>query len=117
METSVTAVGNLTKDPELKFVSSGKAVANFSIAVNKKRGETEYTSYYDITAWGDLAENVASTLTKGTRVIVVGQLNQERFETNGQKRSAVVIVADAVGEDLRFAKGGERAVGEAGLPF
>lgn len=116
METSVHVVGNTTKQPEIKFTNSGKAVANFSVAVNKKRGETEYTSYYDITAWGDLAENIAN-IPKGTRVIVVGQLNQERFESNGQKRSAVVIVADAVGEDLRFAKGGERVQGDAGLPF
>lgn len=108
MSSSTTLVGNLTRDPELKFVGNqGVAVAKFAIAVNRrvKKG-TEYedkTSYFDVTAFGSLAENVANSLRKGVRVIVSGRVEQETWESEGQKRSKVVVQADSVGPDLRFA--------------
>ena len=72
--------------------------------------------FRSITAWGTLAEGVA-TLDKGARVIVVGSLNQERFESNGQKLSAIVINADAVGEDFRFKVGSSAPAIEGSDPF
>lgn len=104
-DSNITLIGNLTRDPELKFTQSGKAQTRFSIAVNRRwqREGTweEQTSYFDVTTWAVLAENVANTLTKGNRVIVTGRLEQRTWETkDGEKRSTVEVVADAVGLDL-----------------
>jgi len=93
----------------MKFLGSGNATVRFAIAVNRRwknaQGEwTEQVSYFDVTAYGSLAENVANCLTKGTRVIVTGRLEQRSWETpEGDKRSVVEIVADAVGPDLTWA--------------
>lgn len=107
MSSSTTLIGNLTRDPELRFADKGTAICKFALAVNRrvKKGNDyeDKTSYFDVTAFGSLAENVANSLTKGTRVIVSGRAEQETWEKDGQKRSAVVILADAVGADLRFA--------------
>jgi single-strand DNA-binding protein len=100
---STTIVGNLVRDPELKFTNNGKAYAQFSVAVTKKKGEEEYTSYFDCTVWNTQAENLANSLHKGDRVVVFGTLNQDRFEKDGQKRSAVNLNVEAVGPELRFA--------------
>ncbi len=100
---STTLIGRLTKDPELRFTNSGKAVANFSIAVNRKKGEEEYVSFFDCTVWGTLAEGVAASLNKGDRAIVEGNLEQERYEKDGKTVSKIVLVANNVGPDLRFA--------------
>jgi single-strand DNA-binding protein len=100
---STNITGQLTRDPELKFVGNGNAVASFSVAVNSKRGDEEYVSFFDCEAWGSLAENVAGSLRKGDRVIASGTLKQDRFEVEGKKRSAVILKADSVGPDLRWA--------------
>jgi single-strand DNA-binding protein len=97
-----TIVGNLTRDPELRFTPSGLAVASLSVAVNRKRGEEEVVSFFDVTAFGTLAENVCE-LGKGTRVIVVGRLEQRSWEQDGNKRSKVELVADSIGPDVRWA--------------
>lgn len=108
MDSAVEIVGNLTRDPELRMAGS-TPVANFSVAVNnrKKNRSGEYedvVSFFDVTCWQSLAENVAESLTKGTRVMVVGRIEQETWETTeGDKRSKVVIVADDVGPSLRWA--------------
>lgn len=104
-DSNITLVGNLTRDPELKFTQSGKAQTRFSIAVNRrwqKNGEwEEQVSYFDVTCWAVLAENVANGVVKGNRVIVSGRLEQRTWETkDGEKRSTVEVVADAVGLDL-----------------
>ncbi len=109
-ENQVTIVGNLTDDPELRYTPNGAAVANFRVAVNRrfqdasgqwKDGET---SYFRINAWRTLAENVAESLTKGSRVIVSGRLRSRSWETpEGETRSAVEIEADEVGPSLRWA--------------
>ena len=104
-DSNITLVGNLTRDPELKFTQSGKAQTRFSIAVNRrwqKNGEwEEQVSYFDVTCWAVLAENVANGVVKGNRVIVLGRLEQRTWETKeGEKRSTVEVVADAVGLDL-----------------
>jgi single-strand DNA-binding protein len=108
-DNTVTVVGNVTRDPELRFTPSGAAVATFGLAWNRRsqnaRGETEeQVSFFDVTCWRQLAENVAESLTKGTRVIVYGRLEQRSWETNdGERRSKVEIIADEVAPSLRWA--------------
>lgn len=100
---STTIVGRLVADPEIKFTNNGTAVVNFSVAVNRKKGEEEYVSYFDVTAWGTLAQGVADNLKKGDRVIVNGNLTQDRYENKeGKTVSKVIINAEAVGKELRF---------------
>jgi single stranded DNA-binding protein len=88
---SITLIGNLTRDPELRFTTGGRAVASFGLAVNRRyqsNGEwQEQVSFFNITAWGDLGENVAATLNKGNRAIVFGRLEQREYE-NARGREA-----------------------------
>jgi single-strand DNA-binding protein len=107
-DSTITIVGGLPRDPELRFTGNGRAVASFSVAVSYRYNQNnewkEETSYFDVSAWGSLGENAAATLTKGMRVIVSGRLQQRRYETkDGEKRSAVEIVADEIGPSLRWA--------------
>lgn len=107
-DNSITIVGNLTRDAELRYTPNGAPVANFGVAVNnrKKVGDNweDNPSFFDVTAWQELGENLSESLTKGNRVIVVGRLEQRSWETpEGDKRSKVEIIADAVGPDLRWA--------------
>ena len=122
---TVELVGNITRDPELRFTPSGAAVANFGLAVNRrwKNRQTEeweeQTSFFDITCWRELAENVTESCTKGTRVMVTGRLEQRSWETDtGDKRSKVEVVADEVGPSLRWATASvsknERSSGDGG---
>jgi single-strand DNA-binding protein len=106
----VELIGNLTRDPELRFIPSGAAVANFGLAVNRRwRNQQsneweEEVAFFDIVCWRDLAENVSESLTKGTRVMVSGRLQQRSWESdNGEKRSKVEVLADEVGPSLRWA--------------
>ena len=112
-DTVITLVGNLVDDPELRFTPSGQAIATFGIAVNrswrnKQSNEwEEAVSFFDVTCWAQMAENVAESVQKGTRVIVTGRLEQRSWETNeGEKRSKVEIVADEIGPSLRYATAG-----------
>ena len=107
-DNSITLVGNLTKDPELRFTTGGRGVASFGLAVNRRyqvNGEwQDQTSYFNIVAWGQLGENVASSLTKGMRVVVSGRLEQREYQNReGEKRSTIEINADEVGPSLRWA--------------
>lgn len=109
-DNTVTLVGNITRDPELRFTNTGQAVASFGLAVNRRwqnrqTGEMEeQVSFFDITAWGSLGENTATSLNKGNRVIVTGRLQQRSYETQaGDKRSVVEVVADEIGPSLRWA--------------
>lgn len=108
MTAQVTIVGNLTKDPELRFTPGGDAVSHFTVAVNErvkdgnewKDGEP---SYYEVKAWRKLGEQVAETLTKGTRVIVYGKMKIDKYETkDGSTRQTTVITADEIGDSIRF---------------
>lgn len=110
--TPVTIVGNLTDDPELKFTPSGAAVARLSVAVNRRtynrqtsQWEESGTDFHRVTAWRGLAENIAGSLAKGMRVIVVGDLRQRSWEDEKtkEKRSAWEVTASAIGPDLTFA--------------
>jgi len=107
---SITVVGNLTRDPEMRYTPSGQANARFGVAVNRRwqnRQSSEWeeaTSFFDVVCWRELAENAADSLSKGQRVIVTGRLEQRSWESaNGDKRSAVEIIADEIGPSLRFA--------------
>jgi single-strand DNA-binding protein len=108
MTSPVTIVGNLTKSPELRFTSTGRAACSFGVAVNRRyqtNGEwQEQTSFFNVTCWAELAENAVVTLEKGTRVVVTGRLEQRSWDTpEGDKRSTVEIVADDLGPSLRWA--------------
>ena len=108
-ENSVTLVGNLTRDPELRYTPSGAGVASFGLAVNRRyqvNGEwQEQVSFFNIVAWTELGENAAASLSKGMRVIVTGRLEQRSYETkDGEKRSVTEIRADELGPSLRWAQ-------------
>ena len=108
INNTITVVGNVTRDPELRFTPNGQAIATFGVAVNRRyqsSGEwQESTSFFDVVAWGTLGENLAESLPKGSRVIVTGRLEQRSYETKeGEKRSRIEIIADEVGPSLRWA--------------
>ena len=124
-DNSITIVGNMTRDPEIRYTPSGQANARLGVAVsrrwmNKKTNDwEERTSFFNVIAWGDMAENISDTLAKGTRIIVNGRLEQRSWETDqGEKKSVVEIVADEIGPSLRWAtaevKRSERRSGGGG---
>lgn len=108
---SVTIVGNLTDDPELRFTPQGQAVATFSVAVNRRVRDAETNewkdgdaSFFRVNVWRQLAENVAESLKRGHRVVVTGFLKQRSWETQeGERRTVVEIEADELGPSLRWA--------------
>jgi single-strand DNA-binding protein len=109
-DNSITVVGNVTRDPELKFLNSGQAAVRLSVAVNRRwqnkqtQEWEERVSYFEVQGYGALAENAANSLQKGARVIVTGRLEQRSWETeNGDKRSIVEINADEIAPSLRYA--------------
>ena len=108
-DSTVTIVGNLTRDPELRFTAGGKGVASFGVAVGRRyqvNGEwQEKVSFFNIVAWDSLGENAAASLHKGNRIIVTGRLEQRDYETReSEKRNVVEIVADELGPSLRWAR-------------
>ena len=106
---SVTLVGNLVEDPELRFTASGIPRANIRMAVSRRwRGANdewqEETSFFGGAVWRQYAENVAESLEKGSRVIVTGRLEQRTWETQeGERRSVIEIRIDEIGPSLRWA--------------
>ena len=110
-EPRVTFSGNLTGDPELRYVASGKPVTSFTVAVNafnKNRATGQYekgeSTFFRCAVWGDMAENTAESLTKGTRVNVEGRLTVRQYESQGQTRTSLDVVVDEIGPSLRYAK-------------
>jgi single-strand DNA-binding protein len=110
-DTIITVVGNLTADPELRFTPSGAAVANFTVASTPRMFDRQTNEWKDGEAlflrcniWRQAAENVAESLTRGTRVIVSGRLKQRSFETKeGEKRTVIELEVDEIGPSLRYA--------------
>ncbi|WP_156254154.1 single-stranded DNA-binding protein [Pseudactinotalea terrae] len=110
-DTVITVVGNLTADPELRFTPSGAAVANFTVASTPRQFDRQSNEWKDgdtlfmrCSVWREAAENVAESLTKGTRVIVQGRLVQRSYETReGEKRTVVELQVDEVAPSLRYA--------------
>jgi len=107
--TSTTIIGNLTKDPEVRFANSGIAMVSFSVAVNKskkdKTGEwVKETSYFDCVAFAENAQNFANSFTKGNRVIVHGELQQRKYEAqDGTEKTKVELVVDEIGATVKYA--------------
>jgi single-strand DNA-binding protein len=110
-ETVITVVGNLTADPELRFTPSGAAVASFTVAATPRTLDRATNEWKDgdalflrCSVWRQAAENVAESLTRGSRVIVQGRLRQRSYETReGEKRTVVEMEVDEVGPSLRYA--------------
>jgi len=104
-DNTVTIVGNMTRDPELRYTAKGVPVTDFGVAWNTKdKDGNESVSFFDVTCWRDLAEHVAESLGKGTRVVVYGRLEQDTWENDdGDKRSKVKVIADEVAPSLRWA--------------
>jgi single-strand DNA-binding protein len=109
-DNTVTIVGNMTRDPELRFTPSGQATATFGVAVNRvwtdrqSQERKEATSFFDVVCWGQLAENAAQSLSRGTRVLVSGRLDQRSWENQeGEKRTKIEITADEVSPSLKWA--------------
>ncbi len=110
-DTVITVVGNLTADPELRFTASGAAVANFTVASTPRTFDRNSGEWKDGEAlflrcniWRQAAENVAESLTRGSRVIVNGRLKQRSFETKeGEKRTVIELEVDEIGPSLRYA--------------
>lgn len=108
--TTITIVGNLTADPELRFIQSGAAVANFTIAstprvYDKTAGEYRdgETLFMRCSLWRDAAENVAESLHRGTRVIATGRLKSRSYDKDGEKRTVIELEVDEIGPSLRYA--------------
>ena len=110
-DTTITVIGNLTDDPELKFTSSGVAVAKFRVASTPRFMDRQSGEWKDgeplflaCTVWRQAAENVAESLQRGARVVVVGRLRQRSYETQqGEKRTVVELQVDEIGPSLRYA--------------
>jgi single-strand DNA-binding protein len=106
---AITLVGNVTKDPELRFTPTGQATLTFGLAVNRRwqnRQTNEWeeqTSYFDVVCWREMAENVSESLTRGSRVIVTGRLEQRSWEQEGERRTRIEVIADELGPSLRWA--------------
>ncbi|MDX2601609.1 single-stranded DNA-binding protein [Streptomyces caniscabiei] len=109
-ETPITLVGNLTDDPELKFTEGGAALAKFTIAVtprsfdrNSNQWKDGTTAFYRCAAWRTLAEHVAESLAKGSRVVASGRMRQHDWTTTeGDKRSMLAVEVDDIGASVRF---------------
>ena len=104
-DNTTTVVGNVTRDPELRFSQAGMAIAQFGLAWNRKRqDQEEEVSFFDVTCFRQLAENVADSIRKGARVVIYGTLQQRSWETDqGDRRSKVEILADDVAPSLKWA--------------
>lgn len=104
----LTLLGNLARDPEIKYTNEGLAIADLRVAVNrrwrdKEGNDIENVEFFNITAWNKLAENCASDLKKGDRVMVSGRLNHRSFDTkDGKKINIMNVIADVVAASLEF---------------
>ena len=116
MSIPISFTGNLTADPELKFLPSGIPVASFTVAVSKRVKDGDGwkdgpTSFVRCTVWRQYAENVAESLAKGTKVVVIGSMGQREYETkDGEKRSVWECQVEDVGPALRNATASVRKV-------
>lgn len=123
-ETVATVVGNLTDDPELRFLPNGAAVASFTVASTPRMLDRATNEWKDgeplflrCSIWRQAAENVAESLTKGARVIVQGRLKQRSFETReGEKRTVVELDVDEIGPSLRYATAKVVRAARGGVP-
>lgn len=108
-DNHVTLIGNLTRDPELRFTTGGRGQASFGLAVSRRyqvnNEWTETTSFFNVVAWGPIGENASASLAKGHRVVVTGRLEQRTYETkDGEKRNVVEVIADDISASLKWAR-------------
>jgi len=110
MTAMTTLIGNLTREPEIRYTRDGQATTTLGVAVNRRWQDRttneweESTSFFDVVCWRDLAENAVLSLVKGMRVVVTGRLEHRSWEgEDGQHRSRVEVMADDLGPSLRFA--------------
>lgn len=111
MSTPVTLRGRLTRDPEMRYSAAGKPVVKFAVVTSRRVKDQQSgewsdadTTFWDCVAFGQLAENVAESLEKGTAIVVTGNAAQEEWETKeGEKRKSMKVVAEDVAPSLRFA--------------
>ena len=110
-DTQITIVGNLTADPELRFTQGGAAVVSFTVASTPRTFDKQSNSWKDgdtlflrCTAWREYAENIADSLSKGMRVVVLGRLVQRSYEKDGQTRTSYELQVEEAGPALRYAK-------------
>lgn len=122
-DTIITINGNLTADPELKYLPNGAAVANFTIAStprsfnkNTKEWEDGEALFMRCSLWREAAENLVNSLSKGTRVIATGRLKQRSFEKNGEKRSVTELDVDEIGPSLKYVTAVITKAGKGGSP-
>lgn len=119
--SQISIRGNMTAPAEIRYTSSGKAVGNVTVAVNRGRDDNKQTDFYRVTLWESLAENAAQ-LEKGTSVLLIGRMESRQFDDkDGNKRTSWEVTADAFGPDLRFAtaqvtRAGDRGQGRVGAP-
>lgn len=119
-EPIVTICGNLTADPEIRFMQSGQAVANFTVASTPRNQNKQTQQWEDgeamfvrCSVWGEYAENVSESLVKGTRVLVTGKLTVRSYEAkNGERRQSIELAVDEVGPSLRYAKAQVQRTGQ-----
>jgi single-strand DNA-binding protein len=109
-ETTITVIGNLTSDPELRFTPNGAAVANFTVAStprtfdkNSNEWKDGETLFLRASVWREAAENVAESLAKGMRVIISGDLKQRSYEKDGEKRTVIELEVQEIGPSLKYA--------------
>jgi single-strand DNA-binding protein len=103
---TITVIGNVGRDPELRYANSGTAVLKFSVADNYGRDDNKKTSWHNVTVFGEMAENVGAVLSKGQRVIVIGRNEESEYTTReGETKKKWQIIADDVALSLRWASG------------
>jgi single-strand DNA-binding protein len=111
MDSTVIVIGNLTADPDLAYTPNGTALCRLGVAVTRREHDGDVwrdgeTSFYDVVCWRHLAENVAESLHKGDRVVVVGRLRQRSWESpEGERRSKIEVNAEELSPSLRWARG------------
>lgn len=110
-ETSITIVGNACNDPELRFLSNGTAVANITVASSPRSWDKSKQEWVDgeplfmrCSIWREMAEHVAESIVKGSRVIVTGRLKQRSYEKDNEKRTVVELDVEEIGPSLRYAQ-------------
>ena len=115
VDNNVSIAGNLVADPELRYTNNGAAIAGLRMAVNRrwnKDGEwEEETSYFDVTAWAQLAENCAESLTKGMRINVAGRLEEQRWEDKESKAYGMALNGE-VAPRKSFSSHGMTCIGD-----
>lgn len=108
MSNTITVIGNLTREPEIRYTATGRAVANIGMASSRRYQVNnewqEETTFFNLTAWGSLGENAAASLHKGDRIIASGRMQSREYEVDGVKKTAWDLIVDEMGPSVRWAR-------------